>query len=59
LIASVYIERMTVMSSTIFAVYGRSSEIQVPLSPCCANGKTDGAMGKRDCPEVIVVRRWP
>ena len=35
-IASVFIERIRQMSSTIFAVNGSSSPIQVPLCPCCA-----------------------
>ena len=46
-----------VMSSAIFAVYGSSSDIHAPLWPCCENLKTDGAIGKRLWPEVIVVSR--
>ena len=59
LIASVCIERMIARSSTIFAVCGSNSLTQAPLLPCCANLKTDGAIGKRVWPEVIVVSRWP
>jgi hypothetical protein len=36
LIASVFIVLMTVMSSTIFAVWGSSSLTHVPDCPCCA-----------------------
>ncbi len=59
LIASVCIERMIVMSSTIPAVCGKSSLSHAPLWPCWANLKIDGATGKFFCPEVIVVIRWP
>ena len=59
LIASVCIERMMQMSSTISAVCGKSSLSQAPLWPCRANLKIDGATGKLFCPEVIVVIRWP
>ncbi len=47
------------ISSTMLAVWGSNSLTQAPLLPCWANLKTDGAMGKRVWPEVIVVRRWP
>src|ERR1022692_4157746 len=43
----------------VFAVHGSSSETQTPFIPCCANLYFDGAMGKRFCPDVIVVIRWP
>ena len=59
LIASVCIERMMQMSSTIPAVCGKSSLSHAPLWPCCANLKIDGATGKLFWPEVIVVIRWP
>ena len=59
LMASVCMERMMAMSSAMRAVYGRSSEIQAPLCPCRLNSKTDGAIGKRACPDVIVVSRCP
>ena len=59
LMASVCMERMMAMSSTILAVWGSSSEIQAPLRPCCLNSKTEGAMGKRAWPEVMVVKRCP
>src|SRR4051812_46219362 len=59
LIASVCIDRTMAISSTIFAVCGSSSETHAPLLPYCWNLKTDGAMGNRVCPEVMVVRRCP
>ena len=59
LMASVCMERTMAMSSAMRAVYGRSSEIQAPLCPCWSNSKTEGAIGKRACPDVIVVRRCP
>ena len=59
LMASVFIERMKHMSSAIFAVHGSNSETHMPLLPYCANLYFDGAMGKRFCPLVMVVRRWP
>ena len=59
LMASVRMERMMATSSAIRAVYGSSSEIQAPLCPCWWNSKTEGAIGKRACPEVMVVRRCP
>ena len=31
----------------------------MPHSPCRAKSKIDGAMGKRDWPDVIVVKRGP
>ncbi len=59
LIASVCIERMMQMSSTMLAVCGKSSLSDAPLWPCRANLKIDGATGKLFWPEVIVVIRWP
>ena len=60
LIASVYIERIKATSSTHLENHGSNSEfIHMPLLPNCANLYFDGAMGKRVCFEVIVVRRWP
>ena len=59
LIASVCIDRMIAMSFAMLAVCGRSSENQAPFPPCWENSKTDGAIGKRDWPEVIVVSRCP
>ena len=59
LIASVCIDRMKHMSSTIRAVWGSSSQTHMPLLPCRANLYFDGAIGNRFWPEVIVVSRWP
>ena len=59
LIASVFIERIIEMSSTIFAVFGSSSDTHAPLLPYCANLNIDGAIGKRVCPAVMVVNRCP
>ena len=59
LMASVCMDRMTAMSLAMLAVWGRISENHAPPSPCCENSNTEGATGKRDCPDVIVVRRWP
>ena len=47
------------MSSTMRAVYGSSSETHAPDLPYCANLKIEGAIGKRLCPLVMVVSRWP
>jgi len=47
------------ISSTIFAVHGSSSQTHIPLSPWRENAYFDGAIGNRDWPDVIVVRRWP
>ena len=55
--ASVCMLRMKHISSTIFAVQGSTSLTHMPLSPCLANLKIDGATGNRVCPEVIVVSR--
>ena len=43
----------------MLAVWGRISENHAPLCPCCENSNTDGAIGKRDWPDVIVVSRCP
>ena len=59
LIASVCIVRMKQSSSAIFAVWGISSLIQVPDSPCCSNSKADGTIGKPAWLTVIPVRRAP
>ena len=42
-----------------FAVHGSNSEIHMPFLPYCANLYFEGAMGRRFCPLVIVVIRWP
>ncbi len=47
LIASVCIDLMKQSSSAIFAVCGSSSLTHAPDCPCCANWKSDGAIGKR------------
>ena len=47
---------MTVMSSTIFAVYGSNSLTQVPACPCCENVNADFATGSVDCPIVCATR---
>ena len=59
LIALVLTDLTTARSSTMPAVWGKSSLTQVPASPCCLNSKREGAIGKRACPEVIVVMRCP
>src|SRR5215472_1909072 len=59
LMASVCIERTKHMSSTIFAVHGKSSLTHMPDLPCWANLYFDGAIGNRACPLVMVVRRCP
>ncbi len=59
LIASVQMLLTTARSSTIFAVHGSNSLTHRPHLPCRANLYFDGAMGKRVCPLVMVVRRWP
>ena len=53
LIASVFMVLMTVMSSTIFAVYGSSSLTQVPACPCCANVNADFATGSVRLPHRL------
>ena len=57
--ASVCIERMKHISSTIFAVCGSNSLTHIPHRPCRANLYIEGAIGNRACPLVIVVSRWP
>ena len=59
LIASVYMDLMTHISSAMVAVCGSSSLSQMPLLPCCANLKIDGATGNFACPAVMPVRRCP
>src|SRR5438477_7090180 len=59
LIASVQTVLIRASSSATFAVHGSSSLTQRPHLPCCANLYFDGAMGKRACPLVMVVRRCP
>ena len=57
--ASVWMLRMTVMSSAIFAVCGSNSLNHVPPLPCWLNLNIEGATGSRAWPLVIVVMRWP
>ena len=57
--ASVLTVLTMVMSSTIFAVCGSSSLIQVPLSPCSVELEDRGATGSEFWPEVMPVIRWP
>src|SRR5436309_10254567 len=59
LIASVHTVLMSARSSTIFAVHGSNALTQRPHLPCCDHLYLDGAIGKRVCPLVIVVSRWP
>src|SRR4051794_19830603 len=59
LIAFVWTDRITAISSTIFAVWGITSLIQVPHRPALENANFDGATGNRAWPLVIVVIRWP
>jgi len=59
LMASVCMLRMKHMSSTMFAVFGRSSDTHIPDLPWRANLYFEGAIGNRFCPEVIVVSRCP
>ena len=59
LIASVYIERTMHSSSAMRRVCGSSSLSHVPLLPCCANLKIDGATGNVVWPAGHVVSRWP
>ena len=58
LIASVFIVLMTVMSSTIFAVWGSSSLTQVPDWPCRLNSNCDLVTSSADCP-IVCATRWP
>jgi hypothetical protein len=58
LIASVFIVLMTVMSSTIFAVCGKSSLTQVPDWPCCAKVNGDCATSS-DAWFIVCATRWP
>ena len=57
--ASVCMLRMKHISSAIFPVQGRSSDIHIPHWPCWTNLNFEGAIGNRVCPDVIVVSRWP
>ena len=59
LIALVCTVFTTAMSSTIFAVCGRSELTQRPHSPCWVNVNFVGATGNFPCPLVIVVMRSP
>src|SRR5262245_56232064 len=60
LMASVCIERMKAIESTQRAVQGNSSVfIHRPHWPAGRNLYLEGAIGKRFCPEVMVVSRWP
>jgi|GEM_PF-6950735 len=57
LIASVCIERITAMSSTILEVYGSRSLIQVPLLPCWAKLPIEPNSGNDFCRAVMPVTR--
>ena len=59
LIASVNIERIMHQRSAWRAMLGIRSLNHIPLSPCWAKGKIEGATGKLFWPLVIVVSRWP
>ncbi len=61
LIASVCIDLMKQSSFAIDPVWGISSLTQAPswLLGYREKRKIEGATGKRFCPLVIVVRRWP
>jgi hypothetical protein len=60
LIASVCNERIQQMSSAFLARFGSNCVfIIMPQWPAALNWNLDGAMGKRACPLVIVVSRWP
>ncbi len=59
LIASVCMVLMTQRSSTMRAVYGKSSLTWVPARPWRAKRNFDGASGKRACPLDMVVSRCP
>src|SRR5436190_465566 len=59
LIASVCTDLMNEILSACFAIFGSSSLIHAPDWPCCLNLNMLGATGKRDWPDVIVVRRCP
>src|SRR5437762_14366953 len=58
LMASVLVDLINVRSSTIRAVYGSKSLIQVPVWPRRLKGQCEGATGKRACPAVIPVNCW-
>ena len=57
--ASVQAVLIREISSTILAVQGKSSLTHIPDLPWRANLYFEGAIGNRDWPLVIVVRRWP
>jgi hypothetical protein len=58
LIAFVWTVFTSAISSTIFAVWGKSSvQIQRPHFPTCSNLNFEGAIGNRAWPLVIVVIR--
>ena len=59
MIASVQTVFTRAISSASRAVQGKSSLTHMPDWPCCANLYFDGAIGNRDWPLVIVVKRWP
>ena len=56
LIASVYIVLMTVMSSTILAVWGSSSLTHVPDLPCWAKPYAELATSRDDWPIAWAMR---
>jgi len=57
--ASVQTVLIREISSTILAVQSKSSLTHIPDLPWRANLYFEGAIGNRDWPLVIVVRRWP
>ncbi len=57
LIASVCIDRMNAILSTNFDVCGNNSLTHIPESPYWAKLYLLGAIGNRDWPLVIVVKR--
>ncbi len=59
LMASVCIDRISVMRSTILPWCGSSSLSSMPDWPCLWNWKIERATGSDDCPDVMPVMRWP
>ncbi len=59
LIASVFIDLMTAMSSTIFATLGINSLTHRPHWPCWANLNIGAAQGNDFWPDVMPVMRCP
>ena len=59
LMLSVCIERTKQRRSAIFAVCGRSSDSQAPLSPYWANAKGEPTIGIELWLPDIPVSRWP